>query len=292
MYVITVVPPLTPITIPKAGSIVATAGVLLLHVPPVTTSAKVLVADVHSWRTPLIAAGNGATATMVEVVQPAAVVYVITAVPEVPLTISPLPGPVVVAVATAGVELLQVPPVSASVNVIEDPPEHRPLGPDMAAGSGYTVATTVAGVPQPLLYVTTVVPVNTPPNRPVVALMVPIAGTLLLQVPPVAASDNVVVLPMHTAGVPAIAPGLAFTVTATLVALVAQVQLLAVNVYTPALAATTPVTPVLNAVGVVIAVPPVCVQAYVVAPVAAPVSVRLAPLHTGLGDAVAVTAVG
>ena len=71
----------------------------------------------------------------------------------------------------------------------------------------------MAGVPQPLLYVTTVVPVNTPPNWPVTALMVPVAGTLLLQVPLVAASDTVVVLPGHTAGVPAIAAGLAFTVT-------------------------------------------------------------------------------
>ena len=136
VYVITVVPPVTPITIPKVGSIVATGVVLLLHVPPVTRSVKVDVADVHSCRTPLIAGGNGSTVTTVEAVQPKPDVYVITVVPDAPLTISPLPGPVVVAVATGGSELLQVPPVVASVNVMEDPPGHKLPGPDMAAGSG------------------------------------------------------------------------------------------------------------------------------------------------------------
>ena len=41
------VPPLTPVTIPVVAPTVATAGVLLLHVPPVVGFVRVVVRPVH-----------------------------------------------------------------------------------------------------------------------------------------------------------------------------------------------------------------------------------------------------
>lgn len=84
----------------------------------------------------------------------------------------------------------------------------------------------------------------------------------------------------------------AFTTREAEVAVTVKHEFEALRVYTPAFAAITPVTPVVNDVGLAIAVPPGRVHAYVVAPVAVPVSVRLPAVHIGLGEAVAVTPVG
>ena len=48
------VPAVTPVSKPEDSPIVATPGVLLVHVPPVTPSASVLVPPTHSVVVPVI----------------------------------------------------------------------------------------------------------------------------------------------------------------------------------------------------------------------------------------------
>lgn len=57
------------------------------------------------------------------------------------------------------------------------------------------------------------VPAATPVNTPLVEPIVPTAILLLLQLPPVIPSINVIVLPEHTVVGPVIGPGAGFTVT-------------------------------------------------------------------------------
>ena len=70
-----------------------------------------------------------------------------------------------------------------------------------------------AGAPQPLLYTIVVVPAATPVTRPA-ASIVAVPGILLLHVPPVEASAKDVVVPGQATGVPDMATGAAFTVSA------------------------------------------------------------------------------
>ena len=76
---------------------------------------------------------------------------------------------------------------------------------------------------------------------------------------PVAVPVSTRLLPLHIGfGVAvAVTPvGVGFTTNDAVVALAVHEPTVATNVYTPALPATTPVTPVLNDVGLVIAIPP------------------------------------
>ena len=87
-------------------AIVATAGVLLLQVPPGSELAKVVVDPRQAINIPVIAPGVGVTVTTATVLQPATV-YNMDAVPgDTPVTM-PVDDPTV---ATAGAVLLQVPP--------------------------------------------------------------------------------------------------------------------------------------------------------------------------------------
>ena len=124
--------------------------------------------------------------------------------------------PVVATGATAEFELLQVPPAEGSLTVTVPPPLHT-VGLDgvIAGGIGLIVTTTEAGVPQLLSYTIVVVPAATPVTRPA-ASTVAVPGMLLLQVPPVEASANDVVVPGQATGVPVIATGAAFTVSVAL----------------------------------------------------------------------------
>jgi len=74
-------------------------------------------------------------------------------------------------------------------------------GPEIAAGSGFTVTAWV--VVPPWVYVTVVTPAERPVNTPPVEI-VPTAMLLLLHVPPEAELANVVVEPTHTVNVPVI----------------------------------------------------------------------------------------
>ena len=64
---IVVVPANTPVTIPVEEPIVATVGVLLLHVPPVVASLNVVVEPSQTVNVPVIPAGDGLTVTIVVV---------------------------------------------------------------------------------------------------------------------------------------------------------------------------------------------------------------------------------
>jgi hypothetical protein len=60
----------TPVTIPEEEPIVATAGLLLLHVPPGVGSVIVAVSPEHALAGPLIARGAAFTVTIMDVAQP------------------------------------------------------------------------------------------------------------------------------------------------------------------------------------------------------------------------------
>jgi hypothetical protein len=66
-----VVPPNTPVTIPVPVPTVATVVVLLVHLPPVVPSLRVLVCPAHMLVIPVI--GNGLAFTVITelVIQPA-----------------------------------------------------------------------------------------------------------------------------------------------------------------------------------------------------------------------------
>jgi hypothetical protein len=61
VYFIVVMPGMMPVTTPVVGATVATAGALLLQVPPGVTSVTVIVVPGHNAVGPPIAAGNGLT---------------------------------------------------------------------------------------------------------------------------------------------------------------------------------------------------------------------------------------
>ena len=111
--------------------------------------------------------------------------------------------------------LLQVPPPAASVKVVVNP-EQTASVPSIAVGNGFTVATAVMmqSVGNVYVIVAVLVVITTPPvTRPVAEPILAIPEALLLHVPPVVASLNVVVSPEQTLRVPSIAVGDGFTVT-------------------------------------------------------------------------------
>jgi hypothetical protein len=131
--------------------------------------------------------------------------------------------------------LAHVPPDTVLFSVIMLP-AHTEEGPLIADGAAFTVTIAVAIQPLPNVYVIVAVPAAIPVTTPVV-LIVAVNALLLVHVPPVVVLARVVVLPSHTAWVPVIVAGKAFTV------IVADVSQPVLNVYVIALVpATTPVT--------------------------------------------------
>jgi hypothetical protein len=59
-----VVPAATPVTTPEAEPMVATAGLALVQLPPVTVSASVIIAPTHSVLLPEMGDGAGFTVTV------------------------------------------------------------------------------------------------------------------------------------------------------------------------------------------------------------------------------------
>jgi hypothetical protein len=131
----TEVPAATPHAVPVELPMVATAVLLLLHVPPAVASLRVVQVPAHMVVVPMIAAGNGLTVATIVAVQPPLMVYEITAVPaETPQSVPVLPT-----VATETLLLLQVPPDVASLSVVQRP-VHINGTPLMAAGAGSTIS--------------------------------------------------------------------------------------------------------------------------------------------------------
>ena len=189
--------------------IVATVVIVLLHVPPVVASVKLMVVPVHRLVGPVIDPGPAPTVTTVVAIQPAPSEYVIVVVPIVPPVRIPVVRPIV---ATVVVLLVHVPPVTASLNVMV-PPMHTPVGPRIDVGEGLTLITVVVQQPVGNLYVIVAVPRDTPVTIP---LLIPTVATdvlLLVHVPPAVGSLIDMVAPTQTAVGPVIVPGSGFTVT-------------------------------------------------------------------------------
>jgi hypothetical protein len=139
------IPPTTP-----EASTVATAGKLLLHVPPVVALLSVVVSPSHTCSTPVVVAGSGFTVTVVVIRQPVGIVYVISAVPS----DKPVTTPVAASTLTVASALLHVPPASASAIVVVEF-THTAIVPVIADGSGFTFTVTALVAWQPALVVDT-----------------------------------------------------------------------------------------------------------------------------------------
>ena len=63
-------PRVSPVTIPEEGSTDATAGALLIHVPPGTAFVSGIVNPTQTLPEPLMGAGNELTVTVVVIKQP------------------------------------------------------------------------------------------------------------------------------------------------------------------------------------------------------------------------------
>ena len=122
-----------PVTIPVAEPTVATAGLLLLHVPPGVASVKANVEPMHTTQPDVgqeMGAGNGLTVIVVVTEQPEERVYVIVSIPgDIPITM-PDAEPTV---AIAGLLLLHVPPPGELLKVMVLP-THTEVGPVIAEG--------------------------------------------------------------------------------------------------------------------------------------------------------------
>lgn len=135
-----------PVKRPVATSTVPAATLPLIQVPPITVLLSVVAEPTHTPKEPVeltIVPGRAFTVTTIVVVQPVTgIVLVIVVVPAV----MPLTKPLVVfIVATAGVLLLQVPPV-ALVSVVL-PPTHIPAAPVIGPAPVVTVITLVTWQP-------------------------------------------------------------------------------------------------------------------------------------------------
>ena len=132
---------LTPVTIPVViPTVAAPVGVLVLvHVPPGVASVRVSVVPAHRLPAPLIAADAADTVIPIVAVQPDAVVYVTVAGPALfPVTI-----PVDAPTDTVASDDDHVPPVVASLSVIDEPTHTAVVVPVIAAGNAFTVTLVV-----------------------------------------------------------------------------------------------------------------------------------------------------
>jgi hypothetical protein len=82
VYTIVVVPAPTPVTIPEEVPTVAVPGRLLVQVPPVVASLRIVVVPGHALSVPVIAAGNGlmmiVSVPVIVLVQPVTVLVATT----------------------------------------------------------------------------------------------------------------------------------------------------------------------------------------------------------------------
>jgi hypothetical protein len=199
----------TALTTPVALTL-ATEALLLLQVPPVVASLRVLVDPTHSVVRPLMlpATTEGSTtmsAVAIDVPHAVVMLYDMMAVPA----DTAVTRPVVPTVAIDASLVPHTPPAMVSVND-RVAPAHMVVVPMISPGSGmvFTLTGRVAtAVPQaPLtVYVMVAAPVAMPLTTPD-ASTVAIAVLLLLQVPPGIASVNVPTPPRHTKPLPRMLP--------------------------------------------------------------------------------------
>jgi hypothetical protein len=210
LYLITVVPAVRPSTSPDVGD-TDTCVVVALHAPPVAALLINIMLPTHTVDGPCITPGDGVTVTACDALLPQPVLYIMFAVPA--------PTPVTTrvpefTVATLVLLLVHTPPATALVSVMVDP-WHTVVGPPMLPGAAFTVTVFDASVPQPVLYLITVVPAVSPSTSPDVG-DTDTCVVVALHAPPVAALLINIMLPTHTVDGPCITPGDGFTVIATL----------------------------------------------------------------------------
>src|ERR1043165_2282364 len=123
----------------------------------------------------------------------------VTVPADTPLT-TPVPDITVAMVTSLELHVI---PVEVVLKVIVLPIQTF-VGPDIAAGRGFTVTTLVELQPVPKEVVIVAVPADWPVTMPVKEPTVAIVLSLLLQLPPGEEEVNVVDCPTHTVAVPAI----------------------------------------------------------------------------------------
>ncbi len=144
VYTILVEPPLRPLTTPVDDTVPIT-GLLLLQVPPGVALLNVVVCPTHTLVPPVITAGSAFTENTAVLRQPVESVYVILAVPAVPVVIVPVLEPIA---AVPGASLNHVPPAGSALSVTEVPWQVLSVEP-IAPGNAFTVATAVTLQPEP-----------------------------------------------------------------------------------------------------------------------------------------------
>lgn len=211
----TVVPPLTPVTMPVDGSTVATEVLLLFQVPPVVLLLSVVVAPGQTVVVPLIGAVL-ITVMYVELKPIPQLLYAAYTIATEP-ALAPPTVPVKLTVAMLPFVLYQNPPGVASLSAAVLP-VHSVLTPDIGAivGTVITVTVAVAVIPPPVVYdivtVPPATPVTIPEDEPTVAMVM----SELLHTPPLAVSLSVVVEPAQINIVPVIGDiGCTFIVAVT-----------------------------------------------------------------------------
>jgi hypothetical protein len=129
---------------PDEEPIVATDGVLLLHVPPEVASDNVMVVPAHNEVGPVIVPADaaGLTVTVVETVQ-VPIAYVTTAVP----TVTPVTTPDEEPTVTLAEPVAHVPPATVLDKVIVLPWQTTGEAGVIAAGDVLTVITLIAKQP-------------------------------------------------------------------------------------------------------------------------------------------------
>jgi hypothetical protein len=206
VYVIVAVPTDTPLRVLEL-LMVATAVLLLAHVPPPAMSLSVMFPPGQTVAAPEIGA-MGLTVMVLVIKQLFGAVYEMIAVPA-PLPVTtPVESPMP---ATPGLLLAQVPPVVMSLRVMLLP-LHSLAGPLMDDGSGSTVNTVVTAQPAGLVYVIVAVPGDVPVTMPVAGTTPAMATLLLAHVPPVIEALRRLLFPLQTEVTPEIT-GTGFTVT-------------------------------------------------------------------------------
>jgi hypothetical protein len=204
-YVIVAVPALTPVTTPDAVPTIATPVLLLLHVPPVEASARVVVLPTHVVSVP-VTGSIAFTVTTTLVLQPPAIEYVIPAVPPDTPATRPEAEPTV---ATPVLLLLHVPPLIPSARA-KPLPAHIGALPVMAGKPDSTVTVVVTKQPEAAVNVMTDVPADSPDTTPEL-FMVATAVLPLVHVPP-ATLFNTTIPPTHNVVGPTMAAGAALMV--------------------------------------------------------------------------------
>ena len=184
-------PPETPVTTPALVT-VATAGLLLVHVPPVEGDKVVVEPAQIVFGPAMFTSGNAFTVNVVVVALQLGNVFLVKVKVTVPALI-PVTKPALVTLATVGLLLLHVPPVVGLSVVVA--PAQMVVGPvKLTTGSAFTVTVEVAAETHPVavfVKVNVAVPADTPVTTPeFVTVATP--GSLLTHVPPVV-GDKVVV---------------------------------------------------------------------------------------------------